>query len=140
MVTAGADNTTRMGVSCNALRIQGYAYGAQGLREGLSRDPDDCIFANASTESPFGKKVKTRVRAPLMTGALCSTFVATRYWDSIVGGALCGVPVVGESVVDVDRKSEIAKTEVRKGKIKKAPELERRIRPTFPTKTRNTAP
>ena len=30
-VTAGANNTTHVGVSYNSLRIQGYAYGAHGL-------------------------------------------------------------------------------------------------------------
>ena len=36
MVTAGANNTTHVGVSYNSLRIQGYAYGAHGLAKGLS--------------------------------------------------------------------------------------------------------
>ena len=31
MVTAGANNTTHVGVSYNSLRIQGYAYGSHGL-------------------------------------------------------------------------------------------------------------
>ncbi len=129
MVTAGANNTTHVGVSYNALRIQGYAYGAHGLSKGLSNDPDDCIFPNVGIESEFGKKVKTKVRMPLMTGALGSTFVAERYWDSFaIGGALCGIPVViGENVVGVDRKSQIGPGKTKKGKVKSAPELERRI-------------
>ncbi|MFZ5563758.1 MAG: glutamate synthase-related protein [Thermodesulfobacteriota bacterium] len=128
-VTAGGNNTTHVGVSYNSLRIQGYAYGAHGLSKGMTNDPDDCIFPNVNLESSFGKAVKTKVRIPLMTGALGSTFVAARYWDSFaIGGALCGIPVViGENVVGVDLKSEINKSKVRKGKIKKAPELERRI-------------
>mgnify|MGYP001824852310 CR=1 FL=1 len=129
IVTAGADNTTHVGVSYNSLRIQGYAYGAHGLNEGMTNDPDDCIFPNVSLGTEFGNEVKTKIRIPLMTGALGSTFVAQKYWDSFaIGGALAGIPVViGENVVGVDRKSEIGTGETRKGKITKAPELERRI-------------
>ncbi len=129
IVTAGADNTTHVGVSYNSLRIQGYAYGSHGLSEGLTNNPDDCIFPNVSLETEFGNEVKTKIRMPLMTGALGSTFVAEKYWDSFaIGGALVGIPVViGENVVGVDRKSEIISGDTRKGKIKGAPELERRI-------------
>ena len=48
IVTAGANNTTHVGVSYNSLRIQGYAYGVKGLSEGLTDNPDDCIFPNVS--------------------------------------------------------------------------------------------
>ncbi|SHK73193.1 glutamate synthase (NADPH) GltB2 subunit [Desulfatibacillum alkenivorans DSM 16219] len=128
-VTAGANNTTHVGVSYNSLRVQGRAYGAHGLKEGLSNSPDDCIFPNACLESEFGKEIKTKTRLPLQTGALGSTFIAAKYWDSFsIGGALCGMPVViGENVVGVDRKSDIGPGSERKGKIKSAPELERRI-------------
>ena len=129
IVTAGANNTTHVGVSYNSLRIQGYAYGSHGLAKGLSNDPDDCIFPNANIETEFGNEVKTKIRMPLMTGALGSTFVAAKYWDSFsIGGALCGIPVViGENVVGVDQESEIGSGNEKKGKIKSAPELERRI-------------
>ncbi|MBU0992623.1 MAG: FMN-binding glutamate synthase family protein [Proteobacteria bacterium] len=123
-VTAGANNTTHVGVSYNSLRIQGYAYGAKGLKEGLSTNPDDCIFPNVDLSTEFGASVKTKSRIPLMTGALGSTFIAAKYWDSFaVGGALAGIPVViGENVVGVDKESVI-----NNGKITKAPELDRRI-------------
>jgi hypothetical protein len=129
LVTAGANNTTHVGVSYNALRIQGYAYGAHGLNENMTSDPDDCIFPNVSLETEFGKKVKTKCRIPLMTGALGSTFIASKYWDSFaIGASLTGIPVViGENVVGVDRESNIADGETKKGKIKNAPELDRRI-------------
>ncbi len=129
MVTAGGNNTTHVGVSYNSLRIQGYAYGAHGLSKNMTTDPDDCIFPNINLETEFGKKMKTKIRMPLMTGALGSTFIAARYWDSFaIGGALCGIPVViGENVVGVDRESKIGKGKAKKGKIKSAPELERRI-------------
>jgi len=129
IVTSGANNTTHVGVSYNSLRIQGYAYGSHGLAKGLTNDPDDCIFPNVNIETEFGNEVKTKIRMPLMTGALGSTFVAAKYWDSFaIGGALCGIPVViGENVVGVDRESEIGDGAKKKGKIKSAPELERRI-------------
>ena len=129
IVTSGANNTTHVGVSYNSLRIQGYAYGSRGLDEGLTNDPDDCIFPNVNLETGFGNEMKTKIRLPLMTGALGSTLVAEKYWDSFaIGGALCGIPVViGENVVGVDRKSEISASKEKKGKIKSAPELERRI-------------
>ncbi len=124
IVTAGANNTTHTGVSYNSLRIQGYAYGAQGLAPQMSNDPDDCIFPNVDLSTEFGQEIKTRSRIPLMTGALGSTFIASKYWDSFaIGGALIGIPiVVGENVVGVDKEAEIDK-----GRVLKAPELDRRI-------------
>ncbi|SDB57141.1 glutamate synthase (NADPH) GltB2 subunit [Desulfonatronum thiosulfatophilum] len=124
IVTAGANNTTHVGVSYNSLRIQGRAYGAHGLAPGLSSDPDDCTFPNVSLETSFGREIKTKARMPIMTGALGSTIIAQKYWDSFaIGAALVGVPVViGENVVGVDRQSVISK-----GKVTKAPELERRV-------------
>ncbi|WP_281357789.1 glutamate synthase-related protein [Desulfobacter latus] len=129
LVTAGANNTSHVGVSYNSLRVQGYAYGASGMADELTNSPDDCIFPNVSLETEFGKKQKTKVKMPLMTGALGSTFIAEKYWDSFaIGGALVGIPVViGENVVGVDRNSEISDIETKQGKIKKAPELDRRI-------------
>jgi glutamate synthase domain-containing protein 2 len=128
-VTAGANNTTHVGVSYNSLRIQGYAYGSHGLAKGQSNDPDDCIFPNVSLETEFGNEMKTKIRMPLMTGALGSTFIAAKYWDSFaIGGSLVGIPVViGENVVGVDKESKIIKQKALKGKIKSSPELERRI-------------
>ena len=129
LTTAGANNTSHVGVSYNSLRVQGYAYGSKGMTEGLTNSPDDCIFPNVSLETEFGKKRKTKIKMPLMTGALGSTFIAQKYWDSFaIGGALVGIPVViGENVVGVDKKSEISDTEIKNGKIKSAPELDRRI-------------
>jgi len=75
-----------------------------------------------STE--FGQNIKTKCRMPLMTGALGSTFIAGKYWDSFaIGAAFIGIPiVVGENVVGIDRESVI-----HNGKISKAPDLDRRI-------------
>ena len=122
--TSGASNISSVGLGYHALRIQGYAYGSNGIPENLSDDPDDCIFTNVNIETTFGNEIKTRCRVPIMTGALGSTFIAAKYWPSFaVGAALAGFPiVVGENVVGVDRESILEK-----GRIKKAPELERRI-------------
>lgn len=123
-ITAGSKNTAHTGVSYNSLRIQGYNYGANGLPQGLSNSADDCIFPNVSIETEFGSIEKTKSRMPIMTGALGSTFIAAKYWDSFAtGAALVGIPiVVGENVVGIDQAAVIEK-----GQIKKAPELDRRI-------------
>jgi len=122
--TAGSANIDASGVGYHALRIQGYAYGAQGLAEGLSDNADDCVFPNVDVSTSFGGEISTPCRVPIMTGALGSTFIAAKYWDSFaIGAALCGFPiVVGENVVGVDRNSKVAD-----GRITSAPELERRI-------------
>ncbi len=122
-VTAGSDNTGEMGVSYNSLRIQGHLYGAKGAPKNLAKT-GDTLFTDVSLETSFGAKQQTVCRYPVMTGALGSTFIAAKYWDSFaVGCALCGVPVVvGENVVGVDKKSEI-----KHGHIVSAPELDRRI-------------
>ena len=123
-ITAGSGNTTHIGVNYNSLRIQGYNYGAHGLPQGLSDSADDCIFPNVSLETEFGNEIKTKVRIPLLSGALGSTFIAAKYWESFaVGAALVGFPiVVGENVVGVDKESILED-----GKIINAPELNRRI-------------
>ena len=123
-VTVGTGNTVHVGVSYGSLRIQGYNYGARGLPKGMSNAEDDCLFTNASLETVFGHQTKTRCRVPLMTGALGSTFIAAKYWDSFaIGAALVGMPIViGENVVGVDKEAVITR-----GRIQKAPELDRRI-------------
>lgn len=123
-ITAGSDNIVHVGVSYNSLRIQGYNYGAHGLAQGLSNQADDCIFPNVKLETEFGNEVKTKSRMPVLTGALGSTFIAAKYWESFaIGAALVGYPIViGENVVGVDKQSIIEN-----GKLFKSPELDRRI-------------
>jgi len=123
-ITAGSGNTLHLGVNYNALRINGYNYGATGLPKGLTNSEDECIFPNVSLATEFGGAIKTQCRVPIMTGALGSTFIAAKYWESFaIGAALVGYPiVVGENVVGIDRQAEISN-----GKITKAPELDRRI-------------
>lgn len=123
-ITAGSTNTTHVGVNYNNVRINGYNYGSEGLAKGLTTDADDCIFPNVSLETEFGKKSKTKVKVPVMTGALGSTFIAAKYWESFsIGAALSGFPiVVGENVVGIDKQAVI-----KNGKVEKAPEMDRRI-------------
>lgn len=123
-VTAGSSNINHIGVCYNNLRIQGYNYGAHGMPQGLSHSADDCIFPNVNLETEFGSEVKTKVKVPIMTGALGSTFIAAKYWESFaIGAALVGFPiVVGENVVGIDKEAVIEN-----GRISKAPELDRRI-------------
>ncbi|WP_462326935.1 glutamate synthase-related protein [Desulfobaculum sp.] len=122
VVTAGSGNTTHVGVSYNSLRVQGTNYGAAA--GGDKAACGDCLFTDVSLETTFGNEVKTTSRVPFMTGALGSTFIAAKYWDSFaIGCALVGIPiVVGENVVGVDRASQL-----QDGRITSAPELERRI-------------
>jgi len=124
LVTAGSSNVNHVGVCYNNLRIQGYNYGAEGLPNGLTNSADDCIFPNVSIETSFGHKEVTKARVPIMTGALGSTFIAAKYWESFsIGAALVGFPiVVGENVVGIDREAIIEN-----GKVIKAPELDRRV-------------
>lgn len=123
-ITSGSSNVTQVGVGYHAVRIQGYTYGAHGISKDMTNDPDDCVFPNVNIATSFGNEIKTKCRMPIMTGALGSTFIAAKYWNSFsIGAALCGIPiVVGENVVGVDRDSKI-----HGGKINSAPELERRI-------------
>lgn len=123
-ITAGSANIVAEGVGYHALRIQGYAYGAHGLDGRLSNSADDRVFPNVNIETAFGKGEGTKCRLPIMTGALGSTPIAAKYWDSFaIGAALCGFPiVVGENVVGIDKQAVIEN-----GRTKSAPELDRRI-------------
>ncbi len=123
-ITSGSGNVTSIGVGYHSMRIQGYAYGAEGLNKGMTNNPDDCVFPNVNVESEFGSEVKVKCRMPIMTGALGSTIIAEKYWRSFAtGAAISGFPIViGENVVGVDKNSKLEG-----GKIKSAPELDRRL-------------
>lgn len=121
--TAGSGHVCSMGVGYHALRIQGYTFGASGLKQS-EMEGDDCIFPHVSLETVFGQQKKTACLLPVMTGALGSTRIAAKYWDSLAAGAaLAGFPIViGENVVGIDKEAEI-----QDGRVMKAPELDRRI-------------
>ena len=123
-ITSGSGNISPEGVGYHSVRIQGYTHGAEGLPEGVSNSADDCIFTNADVETEFGNEIKTKAKIPIMTGALGSTFIAEKYWDSFaIGAALAGFPIViGENVVGVDKNAKLEN-----GKVVEAPELDRRI-------------
>ena len=58
----------------------------------MTKDPDDCVFPNVNTEAIFGNEVKVKCRVPIMTGALGSTFIAEKYWNSFAtGAAICRI-------------------------------------------------
>jgi hypothetical protein len=121
-ITSGSSNVTALGVGYQSLRIHGYAYGWHGA-DG-NHGGDHCIFPEVEVSTKFGRNTPVECDLPIMTGALGSTFVAARYWNSFaVGAALCGFPIViGENVVGVDRKSIL-----KNGRIEISPELDRRI-------------
>jgi len=121
-ITSGSANTTAVGVGYHALRIHGYAYGWHGANG--NNNADRCIFPEVDVTTRFGRNTPIECDVPIMTGALGSTFVAARYWDSFaIGAALCGFPIViGENVVGVDRQSII-----KNGHIEISPELDRRV-------------
>lgn len=121
-ITSGTANSNPVGVCYSNVRIQGYPYGAHGETEKSSKG--DVLFTDVSLETSFGRKNKIKCRYPFSTGALGSTMIAAKYWDSFAAGcAVCGVPIViGENVVGIDKQAEI-----KNGKITKAPELDRRI-------------
>lgn len=122
--TSGSANVSAVGVGYHSLRIHGYAYGAKGLSADSAVAPADSSFPQVDVSTSFGGEIETKCRVPIMTGALGSTFIAAKYWDSFaIGAALCGFPIViGENVVGVDRESVLEK-----GAMKSSPELDRRI-------------
>ncbi len=122
-LTAGADKDYP--VDYSHLNIQGYALGAEGLPQGVPADPDHAIFPAVSTETEFGYKNKVRLRLPIFTGALGSTYVAHTNWDHFaVGAAITGISLVcGENVCGIDPQLELNKN----GKVVKAPDMQHRV-------------
>jgi hypothetical protein len=66
------------------------------------------------------------MKMPVFTGALGSTDIARKYWESFaIGAAISGISlVVGENVCGIDPRAEFYKD----GRIKRSPEMERRIK------------
>ncbi|MDQ7833660.1 MAG: glutamate synthase-related protein [Desulfovibrionaceae bacterium] len=115
-ITAGSANTEHQGVSYASLRLAGRVLGPG--------DDAERMFTGVNLSTTFGRGSGMAVGLPIITGALGSTRVAAVYWNGLaVGCALCGVPlVIGENVAGIDPKAEFTD-----GRLKKAPELSRRI-------------
>lgn len=101
--------------------IMGSAVGAYGIKA----DSDHAIFPNVHLEVRLGHDKKIKLRYPILGGGQGSTDVAKINWDGIaIGAAITGTVVtVGENVVGMDQEAVIEK-----GKVIKAPELERRVK------------
>ena len=122
-ISAGGDKNYP--VDYSHLNIQGYAMGAKGLPEGIIAGPDTAIFPDVDTETEYGWDKKVKMRVPVFTGALGSTEIARRNWEHFaIGAAISGITLVcGENVCGIDPELELDS----KGKIKKAPDMDRRI-------------
>ena len=121
-ITAGADKNYPIDYS--HLNIHGYAMGTKGLGV-VQGSPDTAIFPIVNTETAYGWEKKVRMKVPVFTGALGSTDIARKNWDSFaIGTAMAGITIVcGENVCGVDPELELNSDK----KIKKSPELDRRI-------------
>ncbi len=124
-ITAGSGSIAPEGVGYHSLRVQGYAFGSEGLPDDVRPTADNCLYTNVDLETEFGNELPTKSTVPIMTGALGSTFIAEKYWDSFaIGAAIAGFPIViGENVVGVDKEAEFND----EGNVVNAPELDRRI-------------
>jgi glutamate synthase domain-containing protein 2 len=102
----------------------GYALGAKGLPEGVEGTPDNTLFPMVNTETEYGAGEKVKMRVPVFTGALGSTDVARRNWESFaVGAAISGITIVcGENVCGIDPQAEF-----KDGKVVESPEMRRRV-------------
>ncbi len=122
-VTAGGDKDYP--VDYSHLNIHGYAFGADGLPEGVVGNPDNTLFPLVDTETEFGYENKVKMRVPIFTGALGSTEIARKNWEHFAAGAaISGISLVcGENVCGIDPGLERDKH----GKVTKSPDMERRV-------------
>ena len=120
-MTAGGDK--KYPVDYSHLNIMGYAMGAKAIDEA---NPDKAIFPQVDTSTVYGHNHPVRMRMPIFTGALGSTEIARKHWNSFaVGAAISGITlVVGENVCGIDPELEVDKD----GKVLRSPEMERRIK------------
>ena len=120
-MTAGNDK--EYPVDYSHLNIMGYAHGAKAINEA---NPDSAIFPVVETGTVYGHVHPVRMKMPLFTGALGSTDIARKHWDSFaVGAAITGISlVIGENVCGVDPQLELTAD----GKVKRSPEMERRVK------------
>jgi len=120
-MTAGSDK--EYPVDYSHLNVMGYARGAKAIDEA---NPDKAIFPEVDTTAVYGHTHPVRMRMPMFTGALGSTDIAAKHWDSFaVGAAISGITlVIGENVCGIDRGLELDKH----GRVQRSPEMERRLK------------
>jgi len=120
-MTAGGDK--EYPIDYSHLNIMGYALGAEAIDEA---NPDKAIFPEVDTTAVYGHTHPVRMKMPIFTGALGSTDIARKHWNSFaVGAAISGISViVGENVCGIDPGLELNKN----GRVIKSPEMERRIK------------
>jgi hypothetical protein len=99
----------------------GSAVGAYGVEA----DSEHAVFTKVDLETTIGNENPIRLKLPLVIPGLGSTDVAKRNWDGIAVGAAIsgGMLTVGENVCGMDDDAVIEK-----GRIKKSPDMENRIR------------
>ncbi|MBM4273096.1 MAG: FMN-binding glutamate synthase family protein [Deltaproteobacteria bacterium] len=117
-VTAGSEKDYP--VDFSHFNIQGTCVGALGIEA----DPDKAVFPAVDVSTEIGRQHKIKLAFPAFTGALGSTEIAQKHWKSMaIGAAICGLIIVcGENVCGMDPNAEI-----KKGRIIRSPEMERRI-------------
>ena len=120
-ISAGADK--EYPVDYSHLNIMGYAHGAKAIDEA---NPDKAIFPGVDTSAVYGHNHPVRMRMPVFTGALGSTDIARKHWNSFaVGAAISGVTLVcGENVCGIDSELKLSN----EGKVTCSPEMERRVK------------
>ncbi|GAB4264254.1 FMN-binding glutamate synthase family protein [Thermincola ferriacetica] len=118
-ITAAAEKD--FPVDYSHFNIAGTAVGAHGI----AADPDVATFPNVNIESAVGAYGDLPLRLPIVIAGMGSTNVAADNWEHLAAGAaISGVGIViGENVVGMDPKSEI-----KNGKVVKAPNLEKRVK------------
>jgi glutamate synthase domain-containing protein 2 len=119
-ITAGSDK--KYPVDYSHLNIFGYALGAKAIDEA---NPDKAIFPGVDTSTVYGHMNPVRMKMPIFTGALGSTDIARKHWDSCaIGAAISGISVVvGENVCGIDPGLEM-----KNGRVARSPEMERRVK------------
>ncbi|MCM8815234.1 MAG: FMN-binding glutamate synthase family protein [Candidatus Omnitrophica bacterium] len=119
-ITAGSDK--QYPVDYSHLNVMGYALGAKAIDEA---NPDKAIFPEVDTTAVYGHLYPVRMKMPIFTGALGSTDIARKHWESFaIGAAISGISlVVGENVCGIDPELQVDN----KGKVLVSPEMERRV-------------
>ncbi len=121
VITAGCDKNYP--VDYSHLNIMGYALGAEAIDEA---NPDKAIFPVVDTTTVYGHNHPVRMTMPIFTGALGSTDIARKHWNSFaIGAAISGISlVIGENVCGIDPGLKLDKN----GKVIESPEMERRVK------------